>query len=202
MSISKGTLFKMQIQTGPKVGAPYACLKTHRPFIYKGEGCGETMRGEVIELAPEGMAKWMHPWPAHLEKMAEGFEALAKNQNNRVAFHLPKVMYDKCGTVACHAGWAAVILKVGKHYQFGANALAQFLNAHWLEGKQFARWAHENPHLWGRTAEFLGESTADLLFQSSGHTAFGFEQPGQCTLSDIAKRYREVAERVKAEWPA
>lgn len=221
MSTSKGTdgtltcitgigTFALKLQgnqtgrlSSPTFGALYACLKTYRPFIYRGAGRGETISGEVIEVAPEHIAVWWHPWPAHLEHMAEKFEKLAENQCNRVAFNAIRTIEDVCGTVACHAGWAGVVLNAGSYYAAGANALAQFLNAHWSEGEKFARWAHNNEQLWGPTAEYgaAGGSTASLMFSSGGYLAFGFTHPRLCTLKDIAKRYRQVAGRVKAAWP-
>lgn len=132
-----------------------------------------------------------HPIPDNLRTMADRFEELADAQKV-LDFSEPRVA--QCGTVACHGGWAAVILveDVGNscgHFLQGAQTLAEFLRPGW-GWYDLEEWADDNPELWGN------EYGVDM-FNSDGYRAFGFDEPGECDLYDIAAHYRGVADRIE-----
>ena len=121
-----------------------------------------------------------YPVPSRLRNMASKFEELHAS-GSRLDFEEPRV--TKCGTVACHGGWAGVALAadVGdscRDFLRGAEALSNYVCPGW-SWRAFEFWAARNPDIWGNEH---GED----MFNLDGYRAFGFEEPGRCTLKDIA----------------
>lgn len=114
-----------------------------------------------------------HPIPDNLRTMADRFEELADAQKV-LDFSEPRVA--QCGTVACHGGWAGVILAADVGDSCGYDLL---------------RWADQNPELWGNP-------WGAKMFGSDGYFAFNIKSPAiSCTLQHIADHYREVAARIR-----
>lgn len=139
----------------------------------------------------------IHPIPARLVAMARKFEELHA-ANNRLDFREGFAPKDsKCGSVACHGGWAGHVLSVPPtarrtYYERGADALGAYLfDDPKASGYHLLRWADKNPDLWGNP-------WGAKMFSSDGYFAFNIKSPAiGCTLLDIADHYREVAARIQ-----
>lgn len=138
-----------------------------------------------------------HPIPARLVAMAKRFESLHASCK-RLDFREGFAPRDtKCGSVACHGGWAGHVLDVpptGRrtYFEKGADALAAHLfDDPKASAYEFLRWADQNPELWGNP-------WGAKMFGSDGYFAFNIKSPAiSCTLQHIADHYREVAARIR-----
>ena len=104
---------------------------------------------------------------------------------------------EDCGTVACHGGWAALILDSTvnpevdpypyQSYELGALAIGRFVG---FTGEgSLLDWADSNPLEWGN--EF-----GHYMFDSNGYSSFGVFDAGQCTVGDIGMHWVAVGCRV------
>lgn len=175
------------------------------PFIYR-----ETLRSGrdvVVRLRDNetlcgrlggSVEPWVNPLPSKLREMADGFERLSQDPNNHLNFAEPEVTHGSCGTAACHAGWAGVILSPSRDlwYMRAAEKLVGHLCPWWQgsHGICFPHWAQKNAHLWGNDEGLH-------MFDVDGHKAFGVGRE-ECTLQTIADHYRAVATRIEERFYA
>lgn len=102
-----------------------------------------------------------------------------------------------CGTVACHAGWAGVILsdcvdlsyienacKLSKYFGFHEQDFSLGVPSYYI---YFASWAGKHKEIWGN------DYGVDMFWLPA---AFYGEYPKDINLFDIAKHYIGVAERL------
>lgn len=83
-------------------------------------------------------------------EMAEKFLPYAARENCKLDMMEPYLYKHRCGTTACHAGYAALILLKAQHkthFKKGANALAEFLG--FSSYFSLEDWADDNPAIWG-----------------------------------------------------
>ena len=83
-------------------------------------------------------------------EMAEKFLPYAADQRCELDMYKCYVVKDHCGTVACHGGYAAIVLlkaKSGTDYGQGRRALAEFLGFN--SDESLIWWADNNPSIWG-----------------------------------------------------
>lgn len=95
------------------------------------------------------------------------------------------IKIPSCGTPGCHAGWAAVALKVsGNSYQAGAKALAEYLG--FDSDDDLKAYMKHRPHIWGNEHGYG-------MFCS----CIAFDEPsGEFPLSVIIRHWEKVAERL------
>jgi hypothetical protein len=121
-------------------------------------------------------------------EVSQKFLSIASSPKNILDFYRGDMSKTACGTVACHGGWAAVILNsTDSCYLVGAADLSHYLG---FWGKYaYSLWAAENPTIWGNTS-------GEWMFTSYGHRAFDFIESDQCTLLDIAQWYYNISRRL------
>lgn len=152
--------------------------------------------------------------PDKLEEVADRLLATSENFRNggkaaHVEFDAATIraagVASPCGTVACHAGWLAVVFAEkgrpdlassmwGCGYQQGVRDMDDFLGISGARGRgtqwAFANWAHENPDLWGNT---YGVE----MYDSDGHYAFHKSASDEVTLETVANWYKDVSKRIR-----
>ena len=120
-------------------------------------------------------------------EMAEKFLPYAANEKYQLGMGMCNVYKNECSTVACHGGYAAIILCAPNEftsYHAGAHALAKFFG---FENRaELKAWAHFNPHIWGNR-------NGDDMFCSG--EAFGVAIT-TATLKDIVSHYLLVAKNL------
>lgn len=172
----------------------------------------QTIEGST--LTPKEFAEACFTLAARFEQIVETY-----GEQAILDFDASRVRDTACGTVACHAGWAQVMLEPTKekellYYSAGSDLLAQQLGfsnvvdqevyvdhevhvaqgVHvGLGGVRLSEWADLFPSLWGNTH-------GRKMFIASGWQAFGFGDAGECTLLDIAKHWHDVGDRVLAKY--
>lgn len=129
------------------------------------------------------------------ESMAKKFDKVQKQLNKQgltttVDMSEPDIEKNHCGTIACHGGWAAVVLgseeALSLHYTEGANLLANYLG--FRSRIRLKAWARHYPEFWGN--EHGGR-----MFTCE--TAFGKDYNETVTMDDIVLHYLEVAARLR-----
>lgn len=137
-----------------------------------------------------------HPNPDKAEELGKMFLDLEKSNPGGLEVSMGCTAFNhECGTVACHAGWFAVIQGKsrmkwqGQNYSYrdAANEMAEFLGFKYHINLE--RWARNNPLLWGN--EYGDEMFCD-------NAAFGKKIHQTLTLTDIGNRWLKVADRIRA----
>lgn len=123
--------------------------------------------------------------------------------NNIVNFSYCTVQKTpECKTIACHGGWAAVLLIPNFNpeqdsFIQGADALARYLGFPHADALEY--WAHENPEIWGnRQGNLMFNSAGSVAFQIDG--SFRYSPFEQITLYHIAEKWAKVGERLLNEY--
>jgi hypothetical protein len=128
--------------------------------------------------------------------LAKAFRALeASTRNEKIAFTAMETTFEpRCGTAACHGGWACYINPkdgslrraggASNSYGDGIGNIIQLLGLNTDDTRPallFSRY----PTIWGN-------QEAGLMFSGMGYQAFGFQTPGVCTLHDISQHWAQV----------
>ena len=142
--------------------------------------------------------------------VAEAFDQAAKTVNGSVdMLETVIIRSEKCGTVACHAGWYALMTIKEQEWHFSEYLGCEYLKTSnpgcmgmgFTYGKikmaldlgfpcadRLEDWAQANPEIWGN-------AFGNRMFGST--EAFGKDERCNVTLAEIADHWHRVSDRLE-----
>lgn len=128
-----------------------------------------------------------------LKELAQRFRDYGNKNKVTVKFEEQFASCDqKCGTIACHAGVAQLVLEPETdvsqiYYRDGIRIISRFLGFNGYV--RFNEWANHNSDYWG-------SDQGAYMFSGYGERAFGKKTDEPVTIFEIADWYDAVAGRV------